>query len=141
MLDHVGVEVSDFERSKSFYQQALAPLGLKVVMELVPGVAAGFGAEFPFFWITERGRAAVSGAHVALRAESRETVDAFHAALAAGGTEHRNGGRARRSPACATPNSSTERRKPCTHRRSRRHTIHSNDRRPQHRGRAPHLPG
>ncbi len=46
MLDHVGVEVSDFERSKSFYEQALAPLGLKVVMELVPGVAAGFGAEF-----------------------------------------------------------------------------------------------
>ena len=89
MLDHVGVEVSDFERSKSFYEQALAPLGLKVVMEPVPGAAAGFGADFPFFWITERGRDAVSGAHVAMRAESREAVDAFHAAaLAAGGTDN-----------------------------------------------------
>ena len=89
MLDHVGVEVSDFERSKSFYEQALAPLGLKVVMEPVPGVAAGFGAEFPFFWIAGRGRDAVSGAHVAFRADSRETVEAFHAAaLAAGGTDN-----------------------------------------------------
>jgi predicted lactoylglutathione lyase len=58
-------------------------------MEPVPGVAAGFGAEFPFFWIAERGRDAVRGAHVAFRAESRETVDAFHAAaLAAGGTDN-----------------------------------------------------
>ena len=88
MLDHVGVEVSDFKRSKSFYEQALAPLGLKVVMEPMPG-AAGFGVKFPFFWIHERGREAVSGAHVAFRAENRETVDAFHAAaLAAGGADN-----------------------------------------------------
>ncbi|MBA3300857.1 MAG: VOC family protein [Thermoleophilaceae bacterium] len=89
MLDHVGVEVSDFERSKAFYEQALAPLGLKVLMEPVPGTVAGFGDEFPFFWIANRGRPAVSGAHVAFRAQSRETVDAFHAAaLGAGGTDN-----------------------------------------------------
>ena len=88
MLDHVGVEVSDFERSKAFYAQALAPLGLKVVMEPVEG-AAGFGDRFPFFWVMMRGRDAVRGAHVAFRADSRETVDAFHAAaLAAGGTDN-----------------------------------------------------
>ena len=28
MLDHVGIEVSDYERSKAFYEAALAPLGI-----------------------------------------------------------------------------------------------------------------
>jgi catechol 2,3-dioxygenase-like lactoylglutathione lyase family enzyme len=27
MLDHVGLEVGDYERSKAFYEKALAPLG------------------------------------------------------------------------------------------------------------------
>ena len=89
-LDHIGVEVKDYAASKAFYEQALAPLGMKVVMEPAPG-AAGFGADFPFFWIFARGREPVSGAHVAFTAADREMVDAFHgAALAAGGTD--NGG-------------------------------------------------
>ncbi|MBA2504940.1 MAG: VOC family protein [Thermoleophilaceae bacterium] len=87
-LDHVGMEVSDFERSRSFYEAVLAPLELRVLMEPVPGVM-GFGSDFPFFWISERGRDAVKGAHVAFRVRSREAVDAFHAAaLAAGGTDN-----------------------------------------------------
>ena len=32
-LDHVGLDVSDYEASKSFYEQALAPLGMKLMME------------------------------------------------------------------------------------------------------------
>ena len=57
MLDHVGVAVSDFERSRVFYAQALAPLGIAVVMEVGPELTggsahAGFGREGkPFFWI------------------------------------------------------------------------------------------
>ncbi len=82
------MEVSDFERSRSFYEAVLAPLELRVLMEPVPGVM-GFGSDFPFFWISERGRDAVKGAHVAFRVRSREAVDAFHAAaLAAGGTDN-----------------------------------------------------
>lgn len=27
MLDHVGLDVSDYERSKAFYEKTLAPLG------------------------------------------------------------------------------------------------------------------
>jgi catechol 2,3-dioxygenase-like lactoylglutathione lyase family enzyme len=93
MLDHVGIEVSDIERSKAFYEAALAPLGISLVMEPVP-VAAGFGSDLgygpkPYFWIMARGHPAVSGAHVAFGAEDRETVDAFYAAaLAAGGTDN-----------------------------------------------------
>jgi len=94
MIDHVGFEVSDFERSKAFYEAALAPLGIELLMEPAEGAAAGFGKETergpkPFFWIGARGRPAVSGAHFAFGARSTEQVDAFHAAaLAAGGTEN-----------------------------------------------------
>jgi catechol 2,3-dioxygenase-like lactoylglutathione lyase family enzyme len=59
-------------------------------MEPVPKVG-GFGDDFPFFWIAERGRGPDSGTHVAFRAPDNATVDAFHeAALAAGGRD--NGG-------------------------------------------------
>ena len=33
MIDHVGVGVSDPARSRRFYEQALAPLGYKVIMQ------------------------------------------------------------------------------------------------------------
>jgi|SRR5215218_7078120 len=88
MLDHVGFGVSDYDRSKAFYEQALAPLGIRLVLEPVPGVG-GFGDQRPFFWIDTRGSAAQQAVHVAFTAAERETVDAFHAAaLAAGGTDN-----------------------------------------------------
>lgn len=92
MIDHVGIEVSDFERSKAFYAQALEPLGIRLLMEFERD--AGFGKETehgpkPFFWIGSHDRPAVSGAHVAFGARAAEQVDAFHAAaLAAGGTDN-----------------------------------------------------
>lgn len=89
-LDHIGLDVSDYAASKAFFEQALAPLGIRCIMEPVPKVG-GFGADFPFFWIAERGRGPDSATHVAFTGESRETVDAFHdAAVAAGGRD--NGG-------------------------------------------------
>ena len=89
-LDHVGLDVSDYEASRAFYEKALAPLGMKLMMEPVRGVA-GFGDDFPFFWIGMRGLGPQSGTHVAFRVDDRPTVDAFHAAaLEAGGTD--NGG-------------------------------------------------
>ena len=33
MIDHTGVIVSDFERSKTFYQQTLAAIGYELLME------------------------------------------------------------------------------------------------------------
>ena len=72
MLDHVGLEVSDFARSRDFYTAALEPLGIRLLMEPVEGVA-GFGGETeigpkPYFWVNSRGRPAVSGVHVAFAA-------------------------------------------------------------------------
>jgi catechol 2,3-dioxygenase-like lactoylglutathione lyase family enzyme len=87
-LDHVGLDVSDYARSKAFYEKALAPLGIKLMMEPVPDIG-GFGNEFPFFWIAKRGHGPDSGTHVAFRVDDRETVDAFHsAALEAGGKDN-----------------------------------------------------
>ena len=31
MLDHIGFAVSDLARSKAFYEQALAPLGIELL--------------------------------------------------------------------------------------------------------------
>jgi catechol 2,3-dioxygenase-like lactoylglutathione lyase family enzyme len=88
MLDHVGFAVSDYERSKAFYSQALAPLGITLLMEPM-NAAAGFGKDGkPFFWIETRS-AAQTGVHVAFAVDDRATVDAFHAAaLEAGGMDN-----------------------------------------------------
>jgi catechol 2,3-dioxygenase-like lactoylglutathione lyase family enzyme len=92
VLDHIGIEVGDFERSKAFYEEALRPLDVRLVMEF-EGMA-GFGKETeqgpnPYFWIAARGRPAQSGIHVAFGARTPELVEAFHeAALAAGGTDN-----------------------------------------------------
>jgi catechol 2,3-dioxygenase-like lactoylglutathione lyase family enzyme len=95
ILDHIGINVTDYARSKAFYEKALAPLGIKAVMEY--GTACGFGhAGKPDFWIgqgktsfqTPEQLEAITPVHVAFVAKSRAEVDAFHvAALAAGGTD------------------------------------------------------
>ena len=94
MLDHVGIPVSDYARSLAFYTQALAPLGIGLVMEVTPemtgnGSAAGFGSDGnPYFWFGDDG-APGEHTHVAFAADSRARVDAFHAAaLAAGGRDN-----------------------------------------------------
>jgi catechol 2,3-dioxygenase-like lactoylglutathione lyase family enzyme len=91
MLDHLGLNVTDFDRSRAFYERALAPLGISPLMEPAPGVA-GFGEQHdqkPYFWIADRGGPPQTGVHVAFAVESRELVDAFHAAaLDAGATDN-----------------------------------------------------
>jgi catechol 2,3-dioxygenase-like lactoylglutathione lyase family enzyme len=91
VLDHLGVNVSDYQRSRDFYEKALAPLGITLLMEPIAGTG-GFGREGkPFFWITDQRRPTTENVHVAFVAPDRATVDAFHsAALEAGGTD--NGG-------------------------------------------------
>ena len=90
MIDHVGLEVGDYEASKAFYSKALAPLGSELVREVEEvGPFAGFGAGGkPDFWIAT-GKATAPPVHVACLAKNRATVRAFHeAALAAGGTDN-----------------------------------------------------
>lgn len=87
ILDHVGITVSDYARSKAFFLKALAPLRIGLVME-THGFA-GFGRDGkPEFWFGE-GAEIQRPMHVAFAAENREQVRAFyHAALAAGGKDN-----------------------------------------------------
>jgi catechol 2,3-dioxygenase-like lactoylglutathione lyase family enzyme len=87
MLDHIGVEVTDLDRSKAFYSAALAPLGYSLAFEFESGAGFGNGEGIPDFWLHLGD--AKSGTHVAFRAQERGLVHAFHeAALAAGGTDN-----------------------------------------------------
>ena len=88
MVDHVRLRVADVERSRRFYEAALAPLSYRVVLEPAPGVV-GMGSGMPDFWL-EPGEPS-GPLHLAFRAEDSGVVEAFHrAALQAGGTD--NGG-------------------------------------------------
>ena len=89
MIDHLGINVTDYERSRDFYARALAPLGLSLMMEPMPGIG-GFGSEGkPWFWITDQRQPTTENVHVAFTAPDRATVDAFHAvALEAGGIDN-----------------------------------------------------
>ena len=96
MFDHIGFPVADFARSRAFYVQALAPLGIAVAKEITVEMTgseayAGFGRNGrPQFWIGT-GRKIEGPLHIAFEAQSRDLVKAFYeAALAAGGTD--NGG-------------------------------------------------
>jgi catechol 2,3-dioxygenase-like lactoylglutathione lyase family enzyme len=95
MIDHVGIKVSDYAKSKAFYLQVLATLGHECVMEITPEMTgtdswhAGFGSNRkPSFWIsqTENSCAPI---HIAFTAATRNDVDAFYqAALTAGGKDN-----------------------------------------------------
>lgn len=95
MIDHLGVSVSDFARSKQFYLAALAPIGFELLLEFPVAVTgrvdtAGFGvAPKPEFWVSSGGSANGGGVHVAFRVEQRALVDAFYAAaIEAGGRDN-----------------------------------------------------
>jgi catechol 2,3-dioxygenase-like lactoylglutathione lyase family enzyme len=94
MIDHIGVAVSNMERAKAFYLNALRPLGIGVIMEVSAEETgdeahAGFGADGKaFFWMGTGGKPK-GGTHVAFLARTRAEVDAFHrAAMAAGGRDN-----------------------------------------------------
>jgi catechol 2,3-dioxygenase-like lactoylglutathione lyase family enzyme len=95
MIDHVGFAVSDYEKAKTFYARALAPLGYVLTKEVAAEgnpsgfPAAGFGkGGKPDFWIGGEGKLD-KPLHVAIVADTRAAVDAFHkAALAAGAKDN-----------------------------------------------------
>ena len=94
MFDHVGFPVSNYKKSKSFYIQALQPLGFGLVIEVSSersgdNAHAGFGTEGrPRFWIGA-GTPIKGQMHVAFKAKNRRAVEQFYeAALKAGGKDN-----------------------------------------------------
>jgi len=94
MIAHIGIIVSDIERSKRFYSAALTPLGYRMIREYGvtparPATSAGFG-EPPRadLWIYQGDPGKVA-THIAFQVNQRALVDAFYdAALAAGGKDN-----------------------------------------------------
>jgi catechol 2,3-dioxygenase-like lactoylglutathione lyase family enzyme len=87
MFDHVVFGVRDYEKSKAFYLKAFEPLGMVLVQEGPLGIEmSADGKTSLCLFQTEEKPAHL---HVALVAENRGQVDAFHrAALAAGGKDN-----------------------------------------------------
>lgn len=87
MLDHIGFDVKDIQRSKAFYLKALQPLGYELFMEWEKWVGLSVNGK-PDFWIRE-GSLVNPPLHIAFRADSRTIVDQFYqAAMAAGGKDN-----------------------------------------------------
>ncbi|HEX4299170.1 MAG TPA: VOC family protein [Devosia sp.] len=83
-VDHIGVNVGNYDKSKNFYAAALKPLGLTILNDY--GTVIGIGADFPFLWVSEGNAGHV---HLAFRADSRKLVDDFYeAAIKAGAKDN-----------------------------------------------------
>jgi catechol 2,3-dioxygenase-like lactoylglutathione lyase family enzyme len=95
VIDHIELPVADAEASRRFYEAALEPLGLSLVVSIDRartahgGARHGFGRDgYPSLWFhAEIGRRLP--VHVAFAARDRKAVDAFHGlALAHGGRDN-----------------------------------------------------
>lgn len=95
VLDHIEFGVADAERSRRFYEEALRPFGMTVILRVGPdrtrtgGTRYGLGRDgYPRIWFHD-GEPPGSPMHLAFAAADRRVVDAFYkAALAAGGTDN-----------------------------------------------------
>jgi catechol 2,3-dioxygenase-like lactoylglutathione lyase family enzyme len=95
MLDHIGIGVSNLDRSRIFYDAALEPIGIRLLWQVPPeqtesgGTALVYGSGGrPYFWVGEKEHTS-EGTHVAFLAGSRAEVHAFHsAATSAGGRDN-----------------------------------------------------
>jgi catechol 2,3-dioxygenase-like lactoylglutathione lyase family enzyme len=93
MIAHVGILVSDIEKSKKFYTEALKPIGYQMLREYGvtatrPAASGGFG-EPPRadLWIYQGTPS--TAVHIAFQVSTRTLVDAFYqAAIAAGGKDN-----------------------------------------------------
>ena len=95
MIDHMGISVSDYPKSRAFYDAVMPMIGAERCMEVTAeetggtyeGAGYGVGGK-PSFWIGIGG--ALQGRlHVAFAAPDRASVDAFYAAaMKAGATDN-----------------------------------------------------
>jgi catechol 2,3-dioxygenase-like lactoylglutathione lyase family enzyme len=74
VIDHVGFEVSDLQRSARFYDAVFRALGARRMFESEHAVA--YGINDPQLWIVVRGRTPSPGyGHVAISAGGKAAVE------------------------------------------------------------------
>ena len=93
MIAHVSIGVRDINRSRAFYDTALAPLGYKCIRAARSMVGYGYGADSISLWVFAAERPVPadekSGLHFCFEAPNAAAVDAFHAAaLRVGGKDN-----------------------------------------------------
>lgn len=74
MIDHIGLRTAQFDVVAAFYEQALAPLGIKKLMAYDGG--AGFGRDAPVLWIGASSEPR-SSVHLALSSADQSAVRVF----------------------------------------------------------------
>ena len=89
-FDHVGLHVTDIEKSRQFYLTALKPLRYRVIMNLYDGKLLGLGTYCgPNFWLSsidlpregDQKKTEPSGkVHIAFKASNRQQVREFYEA-------------------------------------------------------------
>jgi catechol 2,3-dioxygenase-like lactoylglutathione lyase family enzyme len=84
MIDHIGLRTAQFDVMTAFYEQALAPLGIKKLTAYDGG--AGFGRDEPVLWIGTSSEPR-SSMHLALSSSDKSGVRAFHAAALKAGAK------------------------------------------------------
>lgn len=85
IIDHFGFHVSDFSASRSFFLQALKPLGIGIVNEGEGWVFMGKNGRGQF-WFDSFGPPQ-GGLHFAFTAETQQQVRDFYAAALAAGAK------------------------------------------------------
>ncbi|PJX22981.1 lyase [Advenella sp. S44] len=89
MFDHVKFGVSDYAASKSFFLQALEPIGVKVASEGTPTYGVELSSKSNVSLCLFQTEEKPAHLHLAFAAENREQVDAFYQkALQAGGKDN-----------------------------------------------------
>ena len=87
IISHVSIGTNDYEKARAFYNDVLAALDIKIIMEH-PGAVA-YGRVYPEFWVCtpHNGKPATlgNGFHMGFIALDKTQVHAFYdAAIAAG---------------------------------------------------------
>jgi catechol 2,3-dioxygenase-like lactoylglutathione lyase family enzyme len=86
VIDHLGINCSDFEKAKDFYDRVLGVLGYTRQMDF--GVAIGYGTNGkPEFWIADVDLGPNREIHVAFQAADEDAVRAFYDAAIELGAE------------------------------------------------------
>lgn len=83
MIDHLGIKVRSYEKSRDFYAAALACIGYRVDVDDPKGKSGSLGV-----LALSQGKTPTA-IHLAFKATNRKAVHEFHAAaLQAGGKDH-----------------------------------------------------
>lgn len=95
VIDHLEIAVNDARASLNFYEQALAPLGFRLIITQDPaktrthGFRYGLGPNgYPRLWLHDNEQTGTP-VHIAFSADKRSIVDQFwQQALLAGGKDN-----------------------------------------------------